>query len=55
MQTRAAVVRELNQLTIETVELDALKASEVLVRVRAAGVKITVDEAIAYALKEFGQ
>lgn len=38
MQTRAAVVREINQLTIETVELDPPKASEVLVRVRAAGV-----------------
>ena len=38
MQTRAAVVREINQLTIESVELDAPKASEVLVRVRAAGV-----------------
>ena len=38
MQTRAAVVRELNQLTVETVELDAPKANEILMRVRAAGV-----------------
>ncbi len=38
MQTRAAVVRETNHLTVETVELDAPKANEVLVRVRAAGV-----------------
>ena len=38
MKTRAAVVRELNKLTVETVELDAPKANEVLVRVRAAGV-----------------
>lgn len=38
MKTRAAVVREINQLTIETVELDAPKANEVRVRVRAAGV-----------------
>ncbi len=38
MKTKAAVVRELNQLTIETVELDAPKADEVLVHVRAAGV-----------------
>lgn len=38
MKTRAAVVRDINQLSIETVELDAPKATEVLVRVRAAGV-----------------
>src|SRR5512140_998425 len=38
MQTRAVVVREINQLTVETVELDAPKASEVRVRVRSAGV-----------------
>jgi len=38
MQTNAAVVRDVNQLTVETVELDAPKANEVLVRVRAAGV-----------------
>jgi S-(hydroxymethyl)glutathione dehydrogenase / alcohol dehydrogenase len=38
MKTRAAVVRELNQLTIETIELDPPKATEVLVRVHAAGV-----------------
>ena len=38
MQTRAAVVREFNQLTVETVELDLPKANELLVRVRAAGV-----------------
>ncbi len=38
MQTLAAVVREINKLTIETVALDAPKANEVLVRVRAAGV-----------------
>ncbi len=38
MQTLAAVVREFNQLSIETVALDAPKANEVLVRVRAAGV-----------------
>ncbi|MDE3090088.1 MAG: Zn-dependent alcohol dehydrogenase [Chloroflexota bacterium] len=38
LKTRAAVVRETNQLTIETIELDAPKANEVLVRVRAAGV-----------------
>ncbi len=38
MQTRAAVVREINQLTVETVELDAPKANELLVRVHAAGV-----------------
>jgi Zn-dependent alcohol dehydrogenase len=38
LKTKAAVVRELNKLTIETVELDPPKATEVLVRVRAAGV-----------------
>ena len=38
MKTNAAVVRATNQLTIETIELDAPKANEVLVRVRAAGV-----------------
>jgi S-(hydroxymethyl)glutathione dehydrogenase/alcohol dehydrogenase len=38
MKTRAAVVRETNKLSIETIELDAPKAGEVLVRVHAAGV-----------------
>lgn len=38
MKTRAAVVRDYNQLTIETIELDPPKATEVLVRVHAAGV-----------------
>lgn len=38
MQTRAAVVRDYNQLTIETIELDSPKATEILVRVHAAGV-----------------
>ena len=38
MQTNAAVVRELNCLTIETLGLDPPRANEVLVRVRAAGV-----------------
>ncbi|HEX9076053.1 MAG TPA: alcohol dehydrogenase catalytic domain-containing protein, partial [Anaerolineae bacterium] len=38
MKTRAAVVRETNKLTVETIELDHPKASEVLVRVHAAGV-----------------
>jgi S-(hydroxymethyl)glutathione dehydrogenase / alcohol dehydrogenase len=38
MQIKAAVVREINQLGIETVELDPPRANEVLVRVRAAGV-----------------
>lgn len=38
MKTRAAVVREKNTLTVETVELDAPHANELLVRVRAAGV-----------------
>ena len=38
MKIHAAVVREFNQLTVETVELDAPKANEILVRVRAAGV-----------------
>ncbi len=37
-KTRAAVVRETNKLTIETVELDPPKGHEILVRVRAAGV-----------------
>jgi S-(hydroxymethyl)glutathione dehydrogenase/alcohol dehydrogenase len=37
-KTLAAVVPELNQLTVETVELDPPKAHELLVRVRAAGV-----------------
>lgn len=38
MKTRAAVVRELNTLTIETIELAPPKATEVLVCVHAAGV-----------------
>jgi S-(hydroxymethyl)glutathione dehydrogenase/alcohol dehydrogenase len=38
MKTRAAVVRDFNQLTIETIELDPPQATEVLVRVHAAGV-----------------
>ena len=38
MRTRAALAREIGQLTIEEVELDPPKASEVLVRMRAAGV-----------------
>jgi Zn-dependent alcohol dehydrogenase len=59
MQTRAAVVREINKLTIETVELDAPKASEVLVRVRAAGVchsdlHMLDETALAFADMEAG-
>lgn len=38
MKTRAAVVREVDKLTIEEIELDPPKAGEVLVRVQAAGV-----------------
>lgn len=38
MQTRAAVVRDYNQLNIETIELDPPQATEVLVRVHAAGI-----------------
>jgi S-(hydroxymethyl)glutathione dehydrogenase/alcohol dehydrogenase len=38
MKIRAAVVRAINQLTIEEVTLDPPKAHEVLVRIRAAGV-----------------
>jgi S-(hydroxymethyl)glutathione dehydrogenase/alcohol dehydrogenase len=38
MQTRAAVVREINKLTIEIIELDPPKAGEVLVKMQAAGV-----------------
>lgn len=38
MKTRAAVVREIGELTIETVDLDPPKAGEVLVRMLAAGV-----------------
>lgn len=38
METKAAVVRETNKLTIETVELAPPKAGEVLVRTQAAGV-----------------
>ena len=38
MRTRAAVVRETGRLTIEDVELASPKASEVLVRMSAAGV-----------------
>ncbi len=38
MRTQAAVVRTTNHLTIETIELDAPKATEVLLRVHACGV-----------------
>lgn len=38
MKTQAAVVREINQLTIEEVNLDPPKPHEVLVRMRAAGI-----------------
>ncbi len=38
MRINAAVVREINKLTVESVELDPPKADEVLVRMRAAGV-----------------
>jgi S-(hydroxymethyl)glutathione dehydrogenase/alcohol dehydrogenase len=38
MKIRAALARQIGQLTIETVELDPPKADEVLVRMRAAGV-----------------
>lgn len=38
MKTKAAVVRELNQLTIEEVNLDPPKPYEVLVRMQAAGI-----------------
>ncbi len=38
MQIQAAVVRQINQLGIETVQLDPPGATEVLVRMRAAGV-----------------
>ncbi len=38
MKIKAAVVRDINKLSIETIELDPPKATEVLVRVRAAGV-----------------
>jgi S-(hydroxymethyl)glutathione dehydrogenase/alcohol dehydrogenase len=38
MKTKAAVVRKSNELTIETIDLDAPKAGEILVRMRAAGV-----------------
>jgi S-(hydroxymethyl)glutathione dehydrogenase/alcohol dehydrogenase len=38
MKIRAAVVREQNQFAIETVSLDPPKATEVLIRMRAAGV-----------------
>jgi S-(hydroxymethyl)glutathione dehydrogenase/alcohol dehydrogenase len=38
MKTKAAVVRETGNLTIEEIELDPPKAGEVLVRMRAAGV-----------------
>jgi Zn-dependent alcohol dehydrogenase len=38
MRIQAAVVRQTNQAAIESVELDAPKANEVLVRMRAAGV-----------------
>lgn len=38
MRTRAAVVRQTGQLTIESIELDPPKAGEILIRVRAAGV-----------------
>lgn len=38
MKTKAAVVTEINQLVIETVELESPKTGEVLVRMQAAGV-----------------
>ena len=38
MKTKAAVVREFNQLTIEEVNLDPPKPYEVLVRMQAAGI-----------------
>jgi Zn-dependent alcohol dehydrogenase len=38
MRIQATVVRQLNQFAVETVELDAPKANELLVRVYAAGV-----------------
>ena len=38
MQTKAAVVREINKLTLETIELAPPKAGEVLVKMKAAGV-----------------
>ena len=38
MKIRAAVVREINQLTIEEVTLDPPKDHELLVRIHAAGV-----------------
>jgi S-(hydroxymethyl)glutathione dehydrogenase/alcohol dehydrogenase len=38
VKINAAVVREINKFSIETVELDPPKANEMLVRVRAAGV-----------------
>ena len=38
MRIQAAIVREINKLTIETINLDEPKAGELLVRVRAAGV-----------------
>lgn len=38
MKIKAAVVRQINRLSIETVELDPPKATEVMVRVQAAGV-----------------
>lgn len=38
MKIKAALAREVNQLTIEEIELDPPKSNEVLVRMRAAGV-----------------
>ncbi len=38
MKTRAAIVPEINKLSIETIELAPPQAGEVLVRIRAAGV-----------------
>jgi S-(hydroxymethyl)glutathione dehydrogenase/alcohol dehydrogenase len=38
MKIKAALAREINQLTIEEIELDPPKADEVLVRMQAAGV-----------------
>ena len=38
MRIRAAVVREIGRLTVEEVELDPPKQTEVLVRMRVAGV-----------------
>lgn len=56
MKTRAAVVHQVNALTIETIELDPPQATEVLVRVRAAG-RLPVNELITqhYSLDQAAQ